>query len=126
MRPGHLHSSGCPPRCAASHSALAVSTPGQIDASLQMQIVQVCHEPHLVGRWTEIDVDPSVWGFGSQINVLQYTVKGAAARLVQWQCIHMRGWVPGIGLIPRLWRDEAGQLNRQQGLQQLEVGQKRT
>ena len=73
-----------------------------------------------------IRVDPSVWGFGFKMRVLQYQVKGATGRLLQWQSSSKPGWVPGVGLIPRLWRDAAGDLRPQSGLSTLESGQKRS
>ncbi|MEI6359635.1 MAG: hypothetical protein WCO50_04825, partial [Synechococcus sp. ELA619] len=81
----------------------------------------------LVGRWGEIRVDPGVWGFGSSMGVLQYKVKDAALRLLQHRCstIKVTGWVPGVGARPRLWRNKEGAAAPQQGLPQLEAGQKR-
>jgi hypothetical protein len=80
---------------------------------------------YLVGAWDSIRVDPSVWGFGFYMGVLQFTVRGATQRLLQWQCTGKPGWVPGVGLIPRLWRDPSGVLQPQTGLQTIEAGQKR-
>jgi hypothetical protein len=59
------------------------------------------------------------------MGVLQFQVKGATSRLLQWQCSGMPGWVPGVGLIPRLWRDAEGALQPQSALPSLEAGQKR-
>ena len=60
------------------------------------------------------------------MGVLQYSVRLATQRLVQWQCAHLAGWVPGVGMIPRLWRTADGVLQPQEGLTTLEAGQKRT
>ena len=81
----------------------------------------------LVGRWDTIRVDPSVWGFGHHKGVLQFTVSAATQRLLQHQCsrAHPKGWVPGVGVCPRLWRDRDGAEAPQIGLLQLEAGQKR-
>ena len=79
----------------------------------------------VVGAWDSIRVDPSVWGFGFTMGVLQYTVRGATRRLVQWQCSGKPGWVPGVGLVPRVWRDSSGVLQPQTGLLDMEAGQKR-
>ena len=60
------------------------------------------------------------------MGLLQYSVRLATQRLVQWQCAHLPGWVPGAGIIPRLWRTADGALQTQEGLTALEAGQKRT
>jgi len=49
-------------------------------------------------------VDPPVWGFGRGLGRLQYTVKAATQRLLQVYCRAMPGWVPGLGMRPRLWQ----------------------
>jgi exonuclease III len=81
---------------------------------------------YLVGQWGEVLVDPSVWGFGPDLGLLQYAVREATRRLVQLKCRSQRGWVPGLGVRPRLWRDSEGNLAAATGLQQLEARQKRT
>jgi hypothetical protein len=83
---------------------------------------------HLVGRWGDIRVDPSVWGFGPLTGVLQFSVSGATQRLVQEHCArhYAAGWVPGVGMCPRLWRNANGAEAPGQGLQELEAAQKRS
>ena len=61
-----------------------------------------------------------LWASCSIQSVWQHSV------LVQWQCTHLPGWVPGVGMIPRLWRTADGVLQTQEGLTALEAGQKRT
>jgi hypothetical protein len=92
--------------------------------SQQQQQVQC--SLYLVGPWESVSVDPSVWGFGFFMGVLNYQVRLATQRLVQWQCGNLPGWVPGVGMIPRLWRTADGALQPQTGLPALEAGQKRT
>ena len=81
---------------------------------------------YLVGQWSSIRLDPSVWGFGFFMGILQYEVRAATQRLLQCQCAGLPGWVPGMGIIPRLWRTADGLLQPQQGLSALEAGQKRS
>jgi exonuclease III len=104
----------------------------QQQAEAQQQQQQQQQQPpepalFLVGRWDTIRVDPSVWGFGHHMGVLQFTVRAATQRLLQHQCsrANPKGWVPGVGVRPRLWRDRDGAEAPQTGLQQLEAGQKR-
>ena len=82
----------------------------------------------LVGPWTGIKVDPSVWGLGYDMGIMQFRVKDATQRLLQHHCAqhHRSGWVPGVGMRPRIWRDRAGVENVQQGLAELEAAQKRS
>ena len=80
---------------------------------------------YLVGQWPQVQVDPSVWGFGAKLGVLDYTVKAATQRLLQFQCRRLRGWVPSCGMRPRIWREHDGSLNPAGALQQREAGQKR-
>lgn len=80
---------------------------------------------YLVGEWSALRVDPSVWGFGPLMGVLQYTVKGATRRLLQSQMAGVRGWEPGVGIRPRLWRGSDGQLSAS-ALADMEAGQKRS
>ena len=81
----------------------------------------------LVGGYGTIKVDPGVWGLGP-VGVLQYSVRLATSRLLVGQCARQRyhGWVPGVGLRPRLWRDLQGAEAPGQGLSQMEAGQKRS
>ena len=80
---------------------------------------------YLVGKWSDVQVDPSVWGFGPDLGLLQYAVREATRRLVQLKCRSQPGWVPGLGVRPRLWRDSEGCLAPATGLQQLEAKHKR-
>ena len=80
---------------------------------------------YLVGPWEQVQVDPSVWGFGEAGGVLRYTVKAATQRLLQLQCRSLPGWVPGHGMRPRLWRDQEGALAPATALQDLEARHKR-
>jgi len=50
---------------------------------------------YLVGAWEHIRIDPSVWGFGPKMGVLQYTVKQATQRLLQFQCAGVSGLAAG-------------------------------
>ena len=79
----------------------------------------------LVGAWSQVAIDPSVWGFGLGMAVLQYTVKAATERLLQFQCCQLPGWVPGRGLRPRLLRSAEGQPSAT-ALTDMEAGQKRS
>jgi len=85
-------------------------------------------ELFLVGPFASVAVDPSVWGFGGGIGVLQFTVRHATQRLLQLQCARQLypGWEPGVGMRPRLWRDAQGREAPAAGLRQLEAGQKRS
>ena len=78
-----------------------------------------------MGPWSAVKVDPGVWGLGFDMGVLQYQVRAATQRLLQSQCSSLVGWVPGVGMRPRLWRDSVGQAAAD-SLPQLESGQKRT
>jgi hypothetical protein len=80
---------------------------------------------YLVGAWSEVQVDPSVWGFGPKLGVLEYAVKEATQRLLQLQCRQLPGWVRGWGVRPRVWRDKQGALDPEGGLQQRELSLKR-
>jgi hypothetical protein len=111
---------------AAVAAAAGPQQPARQSAAAGAQAAATASTQYLVGLWDTIRVDPSVWGFGFKMGVLQYQVKGATGRLLQWQCSSKPGWVPGVGLIPRLWRDAAGDLRPQSGLSTLESGQKRT
>ena len=82
----------------------------------------------LVGLYATIKVDPGVWGFGTGVGVLQFSVRYATRRLLVVQCArqHYPGWEPGVGMRPRLWRDLQGAEAPGVGLSQLETGQKRS
>ena len=82
----------------------------------------------LVGPWSAIRVDPSVWGLGFSMGVLQFTVKAATQRLLQHHCsrYHQVGWVPGVGMRPRLWRNRLGAEAPQEGLPEMEAALKRS
>ena len=64
-------------------------------------------EQFLVGAWDQVWVDPSVWHLGS-VPLLEYTVKHATARIIQWNCNKAPGWSPGEGIRPKLWGDGDG------------------
>jgi hypothetical protein len=81
---------------------------------------------YLVGRWEQVQVDPSAWRFGPQLRLLEYSVREATRRLVQLKGRSLPGWVPGWGVRPRVWRDSDGHLAPDTGLQQLEAKQKRS
>ncbi len=91
----------------------------------QQQGVEAPSALYLMGPWDEVQVDPRVWGFG-KVGLLAYTVKAATQRLVQAQCRDVKGWVPGYGVRPRLWRAEDGSLSPATALEQLTSRQKRT
>jgi exonuclease III len=81
---------------------------------------------YLVGRWEQIQVDPSAWRFAPNLKLLEFSVREATRRLVQFRCRSLPGWVPGWGVRPRVWRDTAGHLAPDTGLQQLEAKHKRS
>jgi hypothetical protein len=117
-------------------AAMLLQQPPAPDApwrQLQQQQQQPPQQPtsqvlYLVGPWDNIRVDPSVWGMGVGKGVLQFTVKHATQRLLQHQCSkkHPVGWVPGVGMRPRLWRDRQGAVATSGGLAELEAAQKRS
>ena len=80
---------------------------------------------YLLGEWQHVAIDPSLWGFGTTLGLLQYTVKAGTRRLLQFQCSQMPGWVPGVGLRPRLQRLADGQPSTS-AVMVMEAGQKRT
>ena len=80
---------------------------------------------YFVGLWRDVQVDPSVWGFGPDLSLLQYAVRDATRRLVQFTCRSHKGWVPNLGVRPRVWCDSEGNLAPDTGLQQLEAKHKR-
>lgn len=82
--------------------------------------------PFFVGKWADVDVDPSVWCLGVRLPVLGYTVRAATQRLLRLACSSLPGWVPSHGIRPRAWRSKQGALDPATSLQQLEAGQKRT
>jgi hypothetical protein len=53
---------------------------------------------YLVVRWPDVQVDPSVWGFGPDLGLLQYAVREATRRLVKFKCKSRPGWVPDKGV----------------------------
>ena len=61
-----------------------------------------CTTACLLGPWTSVRVDPSVWCVAGS-PLLQYTVRGAAVSMVQWRCRTAPGWLPGGGVRPKLW-----------------------
>jgi hypothetical protein len=69
-----------------------------------------------------------MWGIGFAVGVLQFRPKVATQRLLQHHCSqhHREGWVPGIGMRPRLWRNRLGAEDAQDGLQEMEASLKRT
>lgn len=64
--------------------------------------VGASQEQYLVGPWCGVWVDPSVWCLGS-VPLLEYTVKHATARTIQWNCTKAPGWTQGEGIRPKLW-----------------------
>ena len=81
---------------------------------------------YLVGRWDQVEVDPSVWRFAPKLKLLEFSVREATRRLVQFKCRSLPGWVPEWGVRPRVWRDSDGNLAPGTGLQQLEAKHKRS
>lgn len=57
---------------------------------------------YLVGPWEQVKVDPSIWSFGG-IPLLEYTVRHATSRIIDWQCSQAPGWTRGAGIRPKLW-----------------------
>ena len=67
----------------------------------------VPREQYLVGAWDKVWVDPSVWCLGS-VPLLDYTVKHATGRIIQWNCRKAPGWTDGEGIRPKLWGEGDG------------------
>ena len=65
---------------------------------------------------------------GFAVSLLQFTPKVATCRLLQEQCSRQckEGWVSGVGMRPRLWRNRLGAEAPQDGLQEMEAAQKRS
>lgn len=65
--------------------------------------------PMLVGPWTEVVVDPSVWGHG-EASLCHFTVRAATQRRIELRARqrHPDWYVPGAGARPRLWPLPAG------------------
>jgi hypothetical protein len=61
----------------------------------------------LVGPWSSIQVDPSVWHLGAD-RLLTYAVRNGTARIIQWHCRSAPGWVVGSGVRPKLWGPGGG------------------
>lgn len=59
---------------------------------------------YLLGPWSDVQVDPSVWGHG-EASLLDFTVKAAAVRRAQLRAAaEGKGWyLPGGGWCPSLW-----------------------
>ena len=82
--------------------------------------------PLLLGPWSHVQVDPSMWGHG-KADLVAYTVKAAAVRRVQLRALQMvaSGWyAPGSGCRPKLWDpppSAAGGSVARSGLEQLEM-----
>ena len=84
---------------AAAAAVAAAAGPQQLarqSAAVGAQAAATASTQYLVGLWDSIRVESSVWGFGFKMGVLQYQVKGATGRLLQWQCSSKPGWVPGF------------------------------
>ena len=111
-------------RSAAMAAPPAVATPSQQPLATAGRATP--DMPYLVGKWVDVDVDPSVWCVGPSLPVLRYTVKAATQRLLQIACSSLPGWVPSRGVRPRIWRNKQGALDPAEGLRQLEAGQKRS
>jgi hypothetical protein len=90
----------------------------------QQQALQRTEAYYLVGPWDQVVIDPSVWGFGD-MGVLRYTVKAATQRLLHRKCSSLPGWVPALGMRPRLWRDQEGALAPAAALREQEARHKR-
>lgn len=82
--------------------------------------------PLLLGPWSHVQVDPSMWGHG-KADLVAYTVKAATVRRVQLRALQMvaSGWyAPGSGCRPKLWDpppSAAGGSVARSGLEQLEM-----
>jgi hypothetical protein len=57
---------------------------------------------YVVGRWSAVQVDPSVWAVG-QCPLLGYKVREATAALIMLGAKAVPGWVQGRGVRPKLW-----------------------
>lgn len=76
------------------HAACVVAVP-----------VKCPHAPpcfYVVGRWSAVQVDPSVWAVG-QCSLLGYKVREATAALIMLGAKAVPGWVHGRGVRPKLW-----------------------
>ena len=81
--------------------------------------------PFLLGPWSDVQVDPSVWGWGEQ-PLPAFTVKAAAVRQVQMRAAAKGdGWYAvGVGRRPKLWDPPAGApggSEQHSGLQRMET-----
>jgi hypothetical protein len=88
--------------------------------------VDIVKDRNNLFKHANVQVDPSVLGFRPDLGLLQYTVRDATRRLVEFKCRLQPGWVPDKGMHQRLWRDSDGNLAPDTGLQQLEAKHKRS
>jgi len=90
-------------------------------------VTRIVRRPFLVGAWTDVRVDPSVWGVAGA-SLLDFSVRAAYARAVEVRCATAgapNGYEPGVGVRPRLWRRASGELAvGAAGLQEREAAQR--
>ena len=87
------------PAVSGWHLACVVDTPHPTDPDAVIK--------YLVGPWSAVQVDPTVWGVGDNA-LLTYEVKNGTARIIQWQCRTAPRWVAGAGIRPKLWGTQGG------------------
>ena len=65
--------------------------------------------PCLLDAWSEVVVDPTVWGMGKH-DLCSFTVRCATQRRIQLRAQHEAGawYTPGVGCRPALWAPPAG------------------
>ena len=82
---------------------------------------QTIQEAFLLGPWSEVDLDPTVWGHGSTA-LLQLTARAIARRMLRLRALGR--WpalfVAGAGMRPKLWPAATGDNQAESGLQGLE------
>ncbi|KAF8064476.1 Retrovirus-related Pol polyprotein from transposon TNT 1-94 [Scenedesmus sp. PABB004] len=118
------------PRPAAGAQRAAAGAPGAAAPAEQPEMHSRARRWFLVGFWPGVRVDPSVWGLGHAATVMQFTVRGATLRLLQLRCARevtpARGWTPGVGCVPGLWRAGYGQACPASAIARREAGRKRS
>lgn len=65
--------------------------------------------PYLLGPWSEVVVDPTVWGMG-KLDLCSFAVRSATLRRIQLRAQREAGawYAPSVGCRPALWAPPAG------------------
>jgi hypothetical protein len=93
--------------------ALVQMTPEEPAAPGQPPSPPPADEPYLVGPWSQVQVDPSMWRISPDTPLLNYTVKLATQRVItakvlKWAPNSGYDYYPTVGLRPKLWRTGVG------------------